>query len=205
MSNLIFHFWAQFSRLRFVKRWSIKYNHTEEDCLQHSAEVASVAHALAVIRNHLTNSNELDANKAGMIGLYHDMSESITGDVITPAKKADPIIENAFKEIESRAERVLIDLLPGETQGEFKKLVISEQIPENYRIIVKEADVIAAYTKCKREVALGNPEFKDALIDIENRLKEFAERPEVMYFLKHALPSYTETIDSQLTNGISAK
>lgn len=205
MSRSIFHFWAQFSRLRFVQRWAIKYNHTNEDCLQHSAEVASIAHALAVIRNQLTNSNDLDANKAGMIGLYHDMSESITGDVITPAKKADPIIEKAFKEIESRAERVLIDLLPGETQEQFKELVISDQIAEEYRIIVKEADVIAAYTKCKREVALGNPEFKDALIDIENRLEAFGERPEVVYFLKYALPSYTDTIDSQLTNGISAR
>ena len=40
-------FYAHLSRLRFIKRWGLMRNATEEDVAQHSWEVAVLAHALA--------------------------------------------------------------------------------------------------------------------------------------------------------------
>lgn len=200
MNKKIFHFWGQFSRLRFVKRWSIKFNYVEEDCLQHSAEVAVIAHALATIQNEIFQKKFIDPNRVGMIGLFHDFSESITGDIITPAKKADPVLEKAYKRIEGRAEKLLLSLLPRELDLEYEALVDSGVVDHASKRIVKAADTIAALSKCKKEVSLGNTEFQDALGDIELRMSAYEDMEEVQYFLTHCLPSYGMTIDSQLSS-----
>lgn len=199
----IYHFWAQFSRLRFVQRWSIKYNHTREDSLQHSAEVAAIAHGLACIRNEITGGEPIDANRAGMIALLHDAAESVVGDVITPAKKADPEIEAAWKTIEARAERTLISFLPEQLRPIYRPLVEHDHIPPEYARLVKAADVLAALAKCEKEVSLGNPEFSDALNDIRARLESYSDLPEVQYFLSHCMHSYRMTVDSQLAEALS--
>lgn len=199
----LFHFWAQFSRLRFVQRWSIKYNHTREDTLQHSAEVAAIAHGLACIRNEIVGGKKIDANRAGMIALMHDAVESFVGDVITPAKKADPEIEAAWRAIEARAERALVSFLPEQLRATYRPLVEHDHIPAEYARLVKAADVLAALAKCEKEVSLGNPEFHDALKDIRARLESYSDMPEVEYFLTHCMPSYRMTIDSQLSEALS--
>jgi len=78
------HFFAYISRLRWIKRWSLMRNAIHEDVAIHSWEVATVAHALAVIHNqviHKHNKDEhIDAYKLTTVAIYHDASEVITGD-----------------------------------------------------------------------------------------------------------------------------
>ena len=57
-------------------------NSRNETLSEHSLEVAMIAHALCVIGNTRYN-RELDADKAALIGIYHDASEIITGDMIS--------------------------------------------------------------------------------------------------------------------------
>ena len=45
------HFFAYVSRLRWIKRWGLMRNAIEENVATHSWEVATIAHALALIRN----------------------------------------------------------------------------------------------------------------------------------------------------------
>ena len=48
-------FFAYLSRLRWIKRWGLKRNSEPENVMEHSWEVATIAHALALIKNRYFN------------------------------------------------------------------------------------------------------------------------------------------------------
>ena len=70
-----------------------------------------LSHLLCTIGN-VRYGKHLDAEKAALIGLYHDASEIITGDMPTPVKYYNDDIRKAYKEVEAIAEDRLLDKLP---------------------------------------------------------------------------------------------
>ena len=44
-------FFAYLGRLKWIKRWGLKRNTEEENVMEHSWQVATIAHALALIHN----------------------------------------------------------------------------------------------------------------------------------------------------------
>ncbi len=50
-------FFAYLSRLRWIKRWGLKRNIESENVMEHSWELATIAHALAIIKNHYFNGH----------------------------------------------------------------------------------------------------------------------------------------------------
>jgi 5'-deoxynucleotidase len=60
--------------------------------------------------------------------------------------------------------------------------------------LVKAADSICAYLKCLEEKVSGNPEFSLAQKTIESKLQQM-QLPEVQYFLKNFVPSFSLTLD----------
>ncbi len=155
--------------------------------------MATICHALALIRNRFYGGN-IDAHYLATAALYHDVSEVITGDMPTPIKYHSPAIRDAYKSIERAAEDELLGLLPKELQEDFAKVMIEENLPEDYRMLIKAADTLAAYLKCEAEVKAGNVEFAQAARTVEMRLKE-SKLPEVHYFLQVFAPSYQLTLD----------
>src|SRR5690606_41147946 len=45
------HFYAYISKIRWLQRWGLKRNVINENVMEHSWEVATISHALALIRN----------------------------------------------------------------------------------------------------------------------------------------------------------
>ena len=76
-----YNFFAMISRMKYIDRWALMRNTREENLCEHSLEVSIIAHALAVIGNTYYEK-DLNAERAALIGLYHDASEIITGDKI---------------------------------------------------------------------------------------------------------------------------
>ncbi len=187
-------FFAYLSKLRWVIRWGMKRNVVQENVMEHSWEVATIAHALALIRNRLYQG-QVDANAVAAAALYHDVSEVITGDLPSPVKYHSDAIRDAYKSIEAKAEQELVALLPEALQSAFAGYMIEHQLPEEHRQLIKAADTIAAYLKCQAEIAAGNHEFSSAGKDIERRLKAYDALPEVGYFLSEFLPGYRLTLD----------
>ena len=80
-----YSFGAMLSRMKYIDRWALMRNSTKENISEHSLEVAMISHLLAVI-GRVRFGKELDADKAALIGIYHDSTEIITGDMPTPIK-----------------------------------------------------------------------------------------------------------------------
>ncbi len=188
------NFFAFLSRMKLIDRWGLMRSTTKENVAEHSLQVTWVAHALALIENKLFGGN-YDACRIGMMGAYHETGEVITGDLPTPIKYFSPEIRDAYKDVESIAEQRIISTLPDELKADMQSLI---QPTAEEKRLVKCADKLTAYIKCVEELALGNPEFKQALRSIEKELKSYNSNS-VNYFLDTFVESYKLSLD-ELTN-----
>ena len=187
------HFYAMMSRLKLIDRWALMRNSMPENLSEHSLEVAMLAHALAVIGNRYCGK-ELDAKQSALIGMYHDATEIITGDMPTPIKYFNRDIREAFQAIEANAAYRLVMMLPEEMQEEFREIFEPGFQYEYEKKLVKAADKLSALMKCIEEAKAGNREFaqaEQATLEAITAMK----LPEVEYFMKKFLPSYYKTLD----------
>ena len=197
-SNTESHFFATLSRMKYIERWALMRSSRPENISEHSLDVAMIAHALAVIGNVRYN-RDVDAEKAALIGLYHDASEIITGDMPTPVKYFNANIRNAYKDVEAIANDRLLSQLPEDLRPAYETIFRPDKTDEREALLhrlVKAADKISALIKCIEEERSGNQEFKSAKESTERALKYMAEElPEVRDFLRDFLPSYGKALD----------
>ncbi|KFZ38386.1 5'-nucleotidase [Shewanella mangrovi] len=187
------HFFAHLARMKLIQRWPLMYNVRKENVQEHSLQVASVAHILAIISNKKFDG-DFSPEKAATMAIYHDASEVLTGDLPTPVKYFNKDIELEYKKIEAIAEQRLLSLLPPEFQDEFRELLISEEAPADYKALVKSADTLCAYLKCLEELHAGNSEFKSAKTRLEESLDNNPDKA-VAYFREHFIPSFNLNLD----------
>lgn len=189
-------FFALFSRMKNINRWALMRNTREESLSQHSLEVAATAHALAVIGNNRLGKH-YDAPMAGLIGMYHDMPEIITGDMPTPVKYYNQKIRDCYGEIERAAQDALLETLPEDLREDYRPLLAPDETAELWKL-VKAADKISALIKCKEEKQSGNREFEKAEQSTLRALRAL-DCPEAAIFIEEFLDSFDLVLDSVLT------
>ncbi len=187
-----YSFFAFVSRMKYINRWALMRNTENESLDSHSREVAAIAHALAVIGNKRFGKS-YNADRAAVLGLYHDAHEIITGDMPTPVKYQNEDILGAFKDVEIQATNKLISMLPDDMKAEFSEVLTGENDKELLPL-VKAADKISALIKCIEERKAGNSEFKKAESGILKKIVAL-KTPEADVFLEEFLPAYELTID----------
>ena len=185
------HFFAYISRMRFIQRWALMRNTASENVQEHSHQVAVLAHALAVIRNEKFGGS-IDAGAVAVAALYHDASEILTGDMPTPIKYDNPAIRQAYKDVESVAERKLLDMVPAELRRAYEPVLTD--VGGDTERLVKAADKLSAYIKCVEELKAGNLEFREAAAQTRAALESY-DLPEVAYFLETFMDSFSLTLD----------
>ena len=186
-------FFAIVTRMKFISRWSVMRNSYTQNDSEHSMEVAMIAHALAIIGNKRLG-RDYHPERIAVMGLYHDFTEIITGDLPTPVKYRNDKIKSAFKEIEEEAAQELLERLPEDLRGEYAPyLQESEWTPEEYKL-VKAADKLSALIKCIEEQKAGNTEFDSAAAMTMQALRDM-HREEMDWFLDHCLEPFTRTLD----------
>ncbi len=191
-------FFATIFRMKYINRWALMRNSREENLSEHSAEVALIAHCLCTLGN-IRHKRHLNAERAAVIGLFHDSSEIITGDMPTPVKYYNTQIRDAYREIEEGARQKLLSKLPADLQDTYSRLYEDGGGNEDdryERCLVKAADKLSALIKCMEELKAGNREFRKACETISASVEELAEKyPEVKDFTTGFLPAYGKTLD----------
>lgn len=188
----MFKFFAYLDRMKYIKRWSLMRSVREENIMEHSQQVAVIAHALALINNKILGGS-VDVSKVVLYAQYHEVGEVITGDLPTPIKYFNPEIKSAYKDLENKACERILGMLPDSLSSEYRAYVMPDTDSEEYKI-VKAADRLSAYLKCVEEIKAGNSEFKKAKASIGNELKGL-KRADVDYYLKEFAPAHELTLD----------
>ena len=190
---MVSNFFAMISRMKFIERWALMRNSRSENLSEHSLEVSMLAHALAVISNERLGNN-LDVEKAALIGIYHDGSEIITGDMPTPIKYFNKNIQGAYKEVEKQASRRLLNMLPDYMQKSYEDIFFPVEEDAYLWRLVKAADKLSALIKCIEEEKAGNSEFISAKNSILGIIRDINLK-EVDIFVEEFLPAYSKTLD----------
>ena len=146
----MYKFFAFVNRMKYIKRWSLMRSVKEENIMEHSQQVAVIAHALALINNKICKGT-VDVNKVVLLAQYHEVGEVITGDLPTPIKYFNPEIKSAYKDLEKNASEKLINMLPETLKEEYREYVMPNEESEEYKL-VKCADRLSAYLKCVEEL-----------------------------------------------------
>ncbi|MBQ8413373.1 MAG: 5'-deoxynucleotidase [Lachnospiraceae bacterium] len=190
-----YNFYATVARMKYIERWALMRNTITENLSEHSLEVSMVAHALCVIGNK-RYGKALNGEKAALIGIYHDASEIITGDMPTPVKYYNKSIKDAFKSLEDEANRSLLNQLPEDMKEAYEDIFFKTEDYSYEWKLVKAADKISAMIKCMEEEKTGNREFVKAKEAIEKALIKMSEElPEVKDFIEEFLPAFSKTLD----------
>ena len=201
-------FFAALARMKYIDRWALMRASRRENLSEHAAEVAILAHALCEIGN-LRHGRQLNAERAAVIGLFHDASEIITGDMPTPVKYGSAALREAYHAAEERATESLLARLPKDLAAVYAPLLgivtAAEEGGAEERYLwrlVKAADKLSAYIKCLEEESAGNTEFRTAKKTIEAELEKLAgELPELRDFMENCLPPYGNTLDELSVQG----
>jgi 5'-deoxynucleotidase len=189
----MYHFFAYMARMKLIRRWSLMKSVSEENIAEHSAQVAQIAHALALIKNKKYGGT-LNADRVATMALYHETSEVLTGDLPTPIKYYNPEIRKAYKDIEGIANEKLLGMLPPELREDYRELI--ETDPDSYEhALVKAADKISAYIKCLEELRSGNREFTKAEASLREAVEAYYGYEEVRDFCETFLDTFRKTLD----------
>ncbi len=189
------NFFGMLSRMKFINRWGLMRNTIKENIAEHSLDVAIIAHALAIIGN-VRLGKHLNECDIAVKGMFHDITEIITGDMPTPVKYYSPAIKNSYKEVESIVAKQLLEEIPRDMQYAYRCQLSENSYPteEEAWKYVKAADKLSAYIKCVQEKHTGNTDFKKAEQTILKALQDM-NMEEVNIFIDEFLPSYNMTLD----------
>lgn len=183
------------SRMKYINRWALMRNTQSENISEHSNDVAVIAHAIAVLKN-LRFGGNINAERAALLGLYHDMPEIITGDMPTPVKYHSEKLHEEFLQVESQACEKLLSMLPDDMREYYEGCFFQADEDAYLWKIVKAADKISALIKCIEEQNAGNREFDSALRSTKASIEKL-NLPEANAFVDEFIPSFSLSLDEQ--------
>lgn len=108
-----------------------------------------------------------------LTALYHDIPEAITGDIITPTKKAVPWLEQAIEMIEhDMVEDYLLSYLDGYNCRALIKRKMLSPWHELHGPLVKHADILSAYHEARIE-APNSEEYREVAKRLEEKVRKY--------------------------------
>lgn len=192
------NFFALLYRMKYISRWGLMRNSRTENISEHSLETAIIAHGLAVMRNKRFGG-VVNPERVALLALFHDVSETITGDLPTPVKYFNSDISASYKQVENIALEKLLTMLPDDMREDYRGILIPDSENKEEMKLVKAADKLSALLKCVEEESAGNGEFALAKQSTLKAIEEL-NMPEVNEFIEDFLPAYKLTLD-ELING----
>lgn len=187
------NFFALLYRMKYISRWGLMRNSRTENISEHSLETAIIAHGLAVMRNKRFGGS-VNPERVALLALFHDVSETITGDLPTPVKYFNSDISASYKQVEHIALEKLLTMLPDDMREDYRDILIPTDDDKEVMKLVKAADKLSALLKCIEEESAGNGEFALAKQGTLEAIRAL-DIPEADEFIKEFLPAYKLTLD----------
>lgn len=188
------NFFAFVFRMKYINRWALMRNTRNENVSEHSLEVSVIAHALALIQKNRLENSSINPEKVALYAIYHDATEIVTGDMPTPVKYFNQSINSAYKDLEKKASKSILNMLPDYLRDDYRDIFIAKAEDKEIWDTVKAADKISAYLKCLDEENSGNREFENAKKSSLNALKDM-NRKDVDIFLEEFADGFSLTLD----------
>lgn len=182
-------------RMKYITRWALMRNTVSENISEHSHQVGAIAHALAVLGNKRLGKS-YNAERAALLGLYHDMPEILTGDMPTPVKYFNADTRQAYAKVEASACEKLLTMLPEDMKEEFRPFFFPKEEDKDLWRLVKAADKISAYIKCIEEEKAGNREFAGAKAATFEAIEALGV-PEAEIFADEFMGAFSLNLDEQ--------
>ena len=193
-------FFALLSRMKYISRWALMRNATNESLSEHTLETAILAHALVTLHNARfleAGQPPLPAERAATLALLHDVPEVLTGDLPTPVKYYSGHLRAAYKQVEASASATLLSLLPEDLRTQYAPLLRPEEAEAHLWAYVKAADKLSALIKCMEERKAGNCEFTRAEASLAKVLGDL-HMPALDCFMEEFLPAYEQPLDGMI-------
>ena len=186
---------AHIYRLSSSMRWN-QYNRTTPiSVMSHKVVVAYISYIIGMIGNAKGENN--DILQMLLRAIYHDVPEVITGDIITPTKKAVLGFVELLEKVESA---MMDDYLFGYISPEYTAFLspyILHPFEWDIGKKVKYADILSALIEAKVEQAQGNAFFAEKYQVILEHVTHF-EHPGVEYILKEIFFSFDTKSDDSI-------
>ena len=156
-------------QLRFQVRWSHLYRVPKTSVLGHMLIVAIFSYLFSLESNR---SKDVAVNNY-FTGLFHDLPEVLTRDIINPVKKSVEGLDGLIKEYErSEMDKKIYKLIPEQWHGEIRMFTENEfeNMQNRDGELVKAADDLAAFIEAYLSIINGI--HNENLIIAMNNLKE---------------------------------
>lgn len=187
------HFFAILSRMKYINRWGLMRCLRTETLSEHTLDTVYISHALALIHNARCGGG-CDPARTALLAAYHDCAEIFTGDLPTPVKYKTAQLRNAYRAVEDSALRRLAASVPEELEADYMPYLKPREDCIEYRLM-KAADKISAFLKCREETDGGNGEFTAAQ-NAQLRAIEQLGLPAADIFMKEYSGFYSRSIDA---------
>lgn len=160
-------------QLRFQVRWSHLYRVPKTSVLGHMLIVAIFSYLFSLQSNR---SSDVAVNNY-FTGLFHDLPEVLTRDIINPVKKSVEGLDDLIKEYErSEMDKKIYNLIPEQWHGDIR--MFTEHEFENMQNrdggLVKAADDLAAFIEAYLSIinGLNNENLIGAMKNLKEKYKD---------------------------------
>jgi len=186
---------AHLYRLSYSMRWNQYQRNAPISVMSHKVVVAYISYIIGMIGNDAGEEN--DIKNMLLRAIYHDVPEVITGDIITPTKKAVPWFVELLEKVE---QAMMDDYLFGYITPEYKTFLspfILHPFEWELGEKVKYADVFSALIEAKIEDRAGNHFFHEKYQNILAHVSRI-KHPGVEYLLKEILFHFDSVQDDSI-------
>lgn len=185
------------NRLSFSMRWN-QYRRTFPiSVMSHKVVVAYLSYVIGMYeKENLGIENNIE--EMLMRAIYHDVPEVITGDIITPTKKAVPGFEKLLETVETD---MLEDYLFSYISPEYKAYITPYMLhpfDDDLGKKVKYADNLSALFEAKLEDISGNKSFESVTKKLLQGVKQI-KNESVEYIVKDMFFYFNDVMDDRIS------
>ncbi len=159
-------------QLRFQVRWSHLYRVPKTSVLGHMLIVA----IFSFLFSYITSKSKTNTVNNYLTGLFHDLPEVLTRDIINPVKRSVKGLSSLIKDYEKEEmEKKIYKLIPEEWHHDIRLFTENEfsDIGSRNGSLVKAADDLAAFLEAYLSIKNGiqNNDFVEAISHIKRKYK----------------------------------